>query len=85
MLTLDVDSHAGDDQEGAAEAIDDYVQSCARTCEKRNPVTISMTLRWDKLLKTMARSERFELPTFWSVARRSIQLSYERIGMEVTA
>ena len=26
----------------------------------------------------MARSERFELPTFWFVARRSIQLSYER-------
>ena len=27
---------------------------------------------------SMARSERFELPTFWFVARRSIQLSYER-------
>ena len=26
----------------------------------------------------MARPERFELPTFWFVARRSIQLSYER-------
>jgi hypothetical protein len=24
------------------------------------------------------RPERFELPTFWFVARRSIQLSYER-------
>ena len=27
----------------------------------------------------MVRPERFELPTFWFVARRSIQLSYERI------
>ncbi len=26
----------------------------------------------------MVRPERFELPTFWFVARRSIQLSYER-------
>ena len=26
------------------------------------------------------RPERFELPTFWFVARRSIQLSYERIS-----
>ena len=26
----------------------------------------------------MVRPERFELPTFWYVARRSIQLSYER-------
>ena len=34
------------------------------------------------LLKTVARSERFELPTFWSVARRSIQLSYERVGVK---
>ena len=25
------------------------------------------------------RSKRFELPTFWFVAKRSIQLSYERI------
>ena len=28
---------------------------------------------------SMVRPERFELPTFWFVARRSIQLSYERI------
>ena len=26
----------------------------------------------------MVRPDRFELPTFWFVARRSIQLSYER-------
>ncbi len=28
-----------------------------------------------KSLKYMVRPERFELPTFWFVARRSIQLS----------
>jgi hypothetical protein len=27
----------------------------------------------------MVRAERFELPTFWFVARRSIQLSYARM------
>jgi hypothetical protein len=29
----------------------------------------------------MARLERLELPTFWFVARRSIQLSYRRAGV----
>ena len=29
----------------------------------------------------MVRPERFELPTYWFVASRSIQLSYGRIRM----
>ena len=28
---------------------------------------------------TLARSERFELPTPWFVAKYSIQMSYERV------
>ena len=32
----------------------------------------------------MVRPERFELPTFWFVARRSIQLSYERTVLNST-
>src|ERR1700690_2266989 len=33
--------------------------------------------------KVMARPERFELPTSWFVARRSIQLSYGRNGARI--
>jgi len=30
----------------------------------------------------MVRAERFELPAFWFVARRSIQLSYARMSTQ---
>jgi hypothetical protein len=36
--------------------------------------------KMDFLRSTVVRPERFELPTFWFVARRSIQLSYGRIS-----
>ena len=37
------------------------------------------------LLKHLARLEGFEPPAFWSVARRSIQLSYRRRSKSVEA
>ena len=37
------------------------------------------------LLKYLARLEGFEPPAFWSVARRSIQLSYRRRSKSVEA
>ena len=37
------------------------------------------------ILINLARPERFELPTFWFVARHSIQLSYGRVVMPKTA
>jgi hypothetical protein len=33
--------------------------------------------------KRVVRAERFELPTFWFVARRSIQLSYARMRTHI--
>ena len=33
---------------------------------------------------SLARPERFELPTFWFVARHSIQLSYGRVTIVAT-
>jgi hypothetical protein len=35
------------------------------------------------MAKKEARSEELESPTFWSVARCSIQLSYERVFVRV--
>ena len=34
---------------------------------------------------SLVRPERFELPTFWFVARRSIQLSYGRVIQHMLA
>ena len=35
--------------------------------------------RWDPFFHSLARPERFELPTSWFVAMHSIQLSYGRV------
>ena len=34
---------------------------------------------------SLARPERFELPTFWFVARHSIQLSYGRVVRSISS
>ena len=39
--------------------------------------------RWRPCI--LARSERFELPTPWFVAKYSIQMSYERVEAETIA
>ena len=44
-----------------------------RLISKKNPVSHGV-------FQLLARPERFELPTFWFVARHSIQLSYGRIN-----
>jgi hypothetical protein len=54
------------------------------SCSERKPsvpTTVSTTVgfrrehNYVQVIERMVRPERFELPTFWFVARRSIQLS----------
>jgi hypothetical protein len=54
------------------------------SCSERKPsvsTTVFTTVRFRRerdyaqVIERMVRPERFELPTFWFVARRSIQLS----------
>ena len=47
----------------------DFKKNCCKN--KKSPAAVQCP--------ELARPERFELPTFWFVARRSIQLSYERV------
>src|SRR5579872_4579638 len=55
-------------------------QNMARAGKPR-PTTVSTTALFERkatelqVIEEMVRPERFELPTFWFVARRSIQLS----------
>ncbi len=44
---------------------------------RRNGKGVSLST--DPFSISLVRPERFELPTFWFVARRSIQLSYGRV------
>ena len=48
-----------------------------RIAEERKVTVAGLTLNICEI--RMARPERVELPTFWFVARRSIQLSYGRV------
>src|SRR6266852_2557423 len=50
------------------------VRSMAHVQPIRGPAPQNIDVKHNKV----ARPERFELPTFWFVARRSIQLSYGR-------
>ena len=48
-------------------------------CNLYSACEVYFDLLWRKTkTEEMARPERLELPTFWFVARRSIQLSYGR-------
>ena len=52
-------------------------------CREFGNVTLTNQLRCtSRTLGELARLERFELPTFWFVARHSIQLSYRRTALE---
>ena len=47
---------------------------------KLESIRVVHVLKTFVFINKVVRPERFELPTFWFVARRSIQLSYGRIG-----
>ena len=50
---------------------------CDRNCQRSLPLWVK-ALENHKLRNKMVRPERVELPTYWFVASRSIQLSYGR-------
>ena len=72
-------------------ALSDHLVNCQKINNPPNcPPTFELIVRnfqrdaFSKLLIFMVRPDRFELPTFWFVARRSIQLSYGRFLGNVT-